>query len=341
MTSNIPKPAEAPTKPSVLLDSNLWRYLVDAHAGGTLVRQARQSGTDILVAPAVVYEALRLRDIPTRNAIIRLMTNSAFRRLMPEAYIESMEFLREVERLRPKWLRSKPALQFFDRLRLDWKKSSGGFWVRCKNSPEREAGYLHAIEGPMIEGAQAQARNARREMIEVVKWNRNPPMDKTMAAFQSSVSGWRGDPFEAWRMDGLTVLTHALREYGNPYRDWIAPFIELDYGLLDSAEWVEFWVYLADQRGLSLQWIRWASSFAQRFRRVSPGTPGDSQLFTYFPQCTAVISADKILLEILEEIRPYAPCRLPNGHLVPANGAGVAALFECLIQEKEAAAVST
>ena len=298
------------------------------------MRHARQGKTNILIAPAVVYEALRLKNGALRDAIVRLMTNSAFRRLMPEAYSESMELLRAIEWAHPEWLRPEPDLQFFNRLLNDWKKTTGGFWVRCKKAPEREAQYLETMEGAMIQGAQAQAINARREMIDA-NWKRNPSMDKTVVAFNSPIPGWRGDPFEAWRMDSLTVLTHSLKQTGNPYRDWIAPFVELDTGLLESAAWIEFWVYLADKRTMPRQWLRWACSFAQRFRRVTPGTPGDSQLCTYFLEADAVVTADKILLQILEEIRPYAPRNLPLGRLVPAGAPGVSSLLTYLAEAED------
>jgi hypothetical protein len=317
------------SRPRALLDSNVWRYVVDARLGGNLVRHARTGRFEVLIAPAVVYEALRLRDAALRTSLIRLMTNPNFRRLMPEAYSESMEFLREVQRVRPDWLRAEPDLQFFQRLKNDWRKSTGGFWVRTARSPQNEANLLAQREVPIIEGARAQAKDARREMMDT-EWKINRAMDKTMAAFKAPLPGWRGDEFQMWRADALTAKTYALARPGDAYRDWIAPFIELDDGLLDSAAWVEFWIYLADAGALSRQWMRWAYSFAQRFRKVTDGTPGDTQLSTYFLEADVVISADKILLEVLEEIRPYAPCPLPKGHLIPAGTAGVEVLFACL-----------
>ena len=244
-------------------------------------------------------------------------------------YSESMEILREVERIRPDWFRTHPDIPFFNQSRDDWRKILSGFWARCKVSPESEAWRLAPFESVLIPGARAQAQNARREMIDA-EWKRNPPMDKTFAAFESPMPGWRGEPFEAWRMDSWASLTHALGWQGNPYRDWIAPFVEVDDGLLRSSAWVEFWIHLADKTAMPRQWIRWAFSFAQRFRRVTPGTPGDSQLSTYFLETDVVISADKVFLEILDEIRPYAPCDLPVGRLVPGGSAGVSALFEYL-----------
>ena len=135
---------------------------------------------------------------------------------------------------------------------------------------------------------------------------------------------------EAWRWGRLTSLTYGLTQQGNPYRDWIAPFVELDDGLLASAVWVEFWLHLADKRAMPRQWMRWAHSFAQRFRKVTPGSPGETQLFTYFLDTDVVITADKALHNILEECRPYAPCRLPDGKLIPAGAPGVANLLRLL-----------
>src|ERR671919_1747118 len=177
-----------------------------------------------------------------------------------------------------------------------------------------------------IEGAKKQTQRARQEMI-AAGWKRNPPMDKTLMSFDHPVPAWSGEEVEAWRMDSLTGLTYGLSRRGNPYRDWIAPFVEIDDGLLRSEAWVEFWLHLADKSALPRQWMRWAHSFAQRFRKTTPGAPGDTQLSVYFLDTDVVITADKALLDILEECRPYAPCQLPDGKLVPAGARGVTTLF--------------
>lgn len=277
----------------------------------------------------MVYETLRLENASLRADLIRLMTNARFHRLMPEAYSESMEILREIERVRPMWLRKKPDLRFFNRLKNDWSRKTGGFWVRCSRSPDSEAQFLRSVEPEMIEGARAQAKVARKEMISA-DWKRNPPMDVTLAGFHNPISGRRSEMVEAWRMDSLVGLTYGLAREGNAYRDWMAPFVELDDGLLASDAWVEFWLHLIDKSAVPRQWLRWAHSFAQRFRTVTPGSPADTQLFTYLIETDVVITADKALLEILEECRPYAPCQLPDGKLVPAGAVGVATVFELL-----------
>jgi hypothetical protein len=331
MTTRIPedKTSTRSGKKRALLDTNIWRYVLDHGAQGSLLRLARAGSYTVQIAPGVLYETLRLKDVSLRASLVRLMTNARFRRLMPEAYSESMEILREIERVRPDWLRDTPDLRFFDRLKKDWSRTMGGFWVRCERSSESEARFVGQSEGDLMEGAKAQVQVARKEMIEM-GWKRNPPMDKTLASFNFPVPGWRGDMVEAWRIDSLVGMTYAMAHQGHAYRDWISPFVELDDGLLRSAAWGEFWLYAAEKNALPRQWLRWAHSFAQRFRKVTPGSPGDTQLATYFVETDVVVTADKALLDILEECRPYAPCKLPEGRLVPAGAAGVVELLRVL-----------
>jgi hypothetical protein len=332
MTTKIPEDkTRAPNgRRRALLDANIWRYVVDNGAQGSLLRLAIDGSYNVQIAPGVLYEALRLKDASLRASLVHLMTNSRFHRLMPEAYSESMEILREIERARPDWLREVPDLRFFNRLKKDWTRRQGGFWVRCARSPESEAGFITQLECGMMEHARKEAQLVRNGMIDA-GWKRNPPMDKMLSEPSNfRVPGWRGDMVETWRIDSFIGTTYGLAQERHAYRDWMAPFVELDGGLLRSAAWGQFWLYVADKRALPRQWMRWAHSFAQRFRKVTPGAPGDTQLSTYFVETDVVITADKALIEVLEECRPYAPCQLPYGKLLPAGASGVANLLRLL-----------
>jgi hypothetical protein len=250
---------------------------------------------------------------------------------MPEAYSESMEILREIERVRPAWLRGEPDLLAFNRFKKDWARKTGtkGFWARCERSPQMEAHYVTVLEEGSMEVARTEAHVSRKEMIEK-KWARIPPMDTMIAGFEAPLPGWRGDLVEAWRVPSFFQMTHALSSKDHAYRDWIRPFVELDNGLLRSRDWVEFWLYLTNKSAMPRQWLRWGHSFAQRFRKVTQGSPGDAQLFTYFTETDIVISADKALIDILEDCRPYAPCKLPEAKLLPAGAPGVNSLLRLL-----------
>lgn len=317
-------------RPRALLDTNVWRYIVDAAAGGRLAIAARDGAYQVQIAPAVVYETLRLQDASLRSTLTRLMTDRRFVRLMPEAFSESMEILREIERARPNWLRSTPDREFFRRLQADWHKKTSGFWVRCARAPHAEAERLaQGGDADMVQGGRAQAENARQEMRDA-GWKKNPSMDGTYASFKEQRAGWLGDQFEMWRMDSFVGLTYALSSPGNAYRDWIAPFVTIEDGLLSSAEWLTFWIYEAEKTRMPRQWMRWAHSFSQRFRKVTSGTPADTQLATYFFETDVVVSADKALLDTLEECRPYSPCTLPTGKLIPGGVQSVGPLLEFL-----------
>jgi hypothetical protein len=125
-----------------LLDTNIWRYVVDNGSQGALLSLARDGAYDVQIAPGVLYETLRLKNASLRAALVHLMVNPRFQRLMPEAYSESMEILREIERVRPHWLRDTPNLQFFNRLKKDWTRRTGGFGSDVQTPQIRRAGFL-------------------------------------------------------------------------------------------------------------------------------------------------------------------------------------------------------
>ena len=98
MTTKFPENTtrEPDGRKRALLDTNIWRYVVDNDSQGALLRLARDGSYNVQVAPGVLYETLRLKDNLLRATLVRLMTNSRFHRLMPEAFSESMEILREI-----------------------------------------------------------------------------------------------------------------------------------------------------------------------------------------------------------------------------------------------------
>jgi hypothetical protein len=62
----------------------------------------------------------------------------------------------------------------------------------------------------------------------------------------------------------------------------------------------------------------------------NPGLAGDTQLSTYFLETDILVTADKALIDILEECRPYAPCQLPEGKLVSGGAPEWRTSSKCL-----------
>src|SRR5688500_9649674 len=120
----------------VLFDSNLWRYLADYGERSDLESACAASGIEVVVAPALVFEARRLRDDATRKKILALLAHENWTRLLPEAYLEVEEIKAIVRRSRPEWIVAKPDLTEVGRLRDDWERREGGFWSRAQNDVE-------------------------------------------------------------------------------------------------------------------------------------------------------------------------------------------------------------
>ena len=117
----------------ILLDSNVWRYVANQNAGAALEECALRSYVQLVVAPALVFEARGLRDDPVRKEILKLLAQPAWTRLMPEAFLEAQEIKTAIRRLRPEWLIPNPDLTEVNALELDWRRNNGGFWSRAHN----------------------------------------------------------------------------------------------------------------------------------------------------------------------------------------------------------------
>lgn len=113
----------------ILLDSNAWRYLVDAGAIGVVRSPPSSSRHEIVIAPAVLHEAAHSADRLLRESLLSAMISRSWRRLMPESYSEAEEIKNEVRRLRPEWLRQPPDTVWFKRLRHDWRRARDGQWI--------------------------------------------------------------------------------------------------------------------------------------------------------------------------------------------------------------------
>lgn len=333
LSSRVTALRTSPRRPvaRVLLDTNVWRYIVDEQAVPALLAAVRTKSTEILIAPGVVYEGLRTRDADVRQRLAWAMTRRNWRRLMPEAFSEAQELLGEIRRLRPAWLRPSPNRTWSNRFRRDWSRLKGGFWDRVQFSPDDEARHIRDLGDEHLEAARVQAQE-RRDAFRQSSWKETDPLDKTFAEFIHPPRGWKGGSVEAWRAFGWSTTTMALATKGHPYLDWLSDEVDLAQIRADHAAWIHFWFIDADVKAMPRFWVRWAFEHIQQFRRVTDGTPGDAQIATYLLDADIVVSADRGLIQILERVRGSCPFRLAEGHLVEAGKPGVDALLQRLRQ---------
>jgi hypothetical protein len=321
------------SKKRILLDTNVWRYAVDEKLSGRLVTIARRGNVQIQIAPAVIYETLRLKDNDKRDEIVSVMTNRSFVRLMPEAYSESIEILREIAKVCPGVFRKAPHFAKFERQKNDWTRKLSGFWARCRSNPSSEAHFVVSLHENLFDAARAQAQLARKEMSETGMKVR-PSLGGMTALLQQETVGWNGEAVEAWRLESLNSINYHLGLGQGAYYDWLSPFIAIDQRFLRSREWVSFWLHGAKKENLPRQWLRWAHSWSQHFLKVTSGTPGDNQIFANFLDTDMIVSADKALIGILDTCRNDAPCVLPVGKKIAAGRDGVEDLIAYLYSKE-------
>ncbi len=310
----------------ILLDSNVWRYIIDAGALPDLQRAARKSQHVIVASPAVLFEAARTDDRKLRDRLLTAMTNPAWKRLMPEAYWEAEELKGEVRRLRPEWLRPSPELTLFRRVKHDWVRAKGGVWDRIG----QEAHLLQQHDAEMLDRAREQAYALREDARNLKATWESTPLSKTLCKLSVENPGWDGTPVEPWRIDAMNVFTVAINTEGHPSNDWLAGELDLQFMAFQSEQLTRFWLHEVDLLNMRRHWLRWAFEFLQRLRRVTDGTPVDAQLGTYLIDTDLFVSADKNLIWITSRCQSDAPFTVATPVKVPAGEGAADAVIRLL-----------
>ncbi len=313
---------------TILLDTNVWRAIADTNAEGQLVSALSRSGSQIAIAPAVVYETLRFENIALRNLILRIQTAPRWTRLMPEAFLECEEIRAEIGRVRPNWLSPNPDLSDYRRNVRDWtrrmrvgKQLSGlGFWNRVREHPDwmANATLTDRLERARLDSKSVQADSKRKRIGPLA-------LKDLMGRFANQPPG---SEVSAWRWPALAAFASHIQEDGNPYRDWLVPWFKIDPQDMAPSLWTDFWIQSCAENAVPRQWLRWAFSYHQTFTKWTDGTPVDEQLSSYLPDCDYVISADKRFVRTVNEIRSEAPFPMATALLIPGGPDGASVLVE-------------
>lgn len=309
----------------MMLDNNIWTYLVDANSIDDLRLEAWAQRVDIVMPPAIVIEALQARplnevDSDAKHRRIAAMTSAAWIRLMPEAYKEAIEVRDEVARLRPEWMNPTPRLRAWNHHKFDWQNE---WWNFVRQTPDEAA----RIHGELSDGRNAQARadtrRARSEAQQVGRTFEHIDFAQSALLYVAN-QGLEGDPFESWRGDAMNRWLAALRQKG-PDNDWLAPWLRIDE--ISPGAWAQFWSRDVERDRLPLNWLRWAFGHVQSTRATNAGTPVDNQIATYLPESDVFITADRAFAGCIAVVSPHSPVQLAEAVVVPANAGAVDATF--------------
>jgi hypothetical protein len=309
---------------SILPDSNIWRYIVDADAVETIRKAAQAANVNLVACPAVVYECLRVTDVDIRRRLAMALTRTAWLRPMPDAFMEAEQFRAELARLRPEWLVAIPKTRSWRAQRDDWCGFRGGFWWRVRNRTGRMARHIGVVGDGKLDRARDEATVAREEARNLGHTIQGLRLDTANAWYLCATPGWDGAPFEAWRGRSQLVWWRNLVMRGNrTMLDWLEPWFDLDRIRAEPDRWVTFWTRECAAEYLPREWLRWAMSEVQALRKVTPGTPVDNQISTYLVDYDVFVTADRAFAECVEAARPYSPIPLAITSTSPAGSAAV------------------
>ena len=317
----------------VLLDTNVWRYLLDSGKQDFLYKLSRQFGITIAISPAIVIETLRLSNPSLRKKIINLQTRNCWERLLPDAYLQSEDVKRQMIKFHPEWQLLKPNFSLYKKLRYDWIRTRGGFWTNAMNSTESVAARYNAQDANHLELVRESSRNVRssvlkdgRKIMQSSSLNDVKGYWKTVSGETSELEGWRVFAESTW----ITMLT--LND--SAFRQWLGCDINIDLLLNYYAEqFVNFWKSEVQAELVPREWLRFAVFALQSERKVTDGNPTDSAIAMHLVDVDAVISADKNFILMINTIQSEAPFRTARGYLVDAGLETLDQVFNLISQE--------
>ena len=314
----------------ILLDTNIWRYIIDAGLENKLFPISSRSNIKIIIAPAIVVETLRMSDVSTRRKIIEFQTRDCWDRLMPDAFLECEDVKREMLRFHPEWELKPKNINLFRKLRYDWVRAKGGFWEKVRKDTEKVAEQYMRQDSLSLNEVRGQLSDVRKSVFE----------KGTRMLNTTSLANWKGswrerdtgEPVEvdAWRVYAATIWSNML-SLENAFNEWLGCELDLvfllNYGAMD---FVKFWQIEANAENLPREWIRAVIYGMQSERKVTDGNPTDSAISIHAIDVDLIISADKNFIAMLNWIHNEAPFKTAQGILVRAGNSGVEELLHLL-----------
>lgn len=311
---------------TVVPDTNVWRYIVDADAVETVRKAASANSVAIVACPAVVYECLRVSDRELRRRLAKALSRTSWLRLMPEAYLEAEALRDEIVRLRPEWILKRPDLREWSRNKSDWQ---AGFWRRVREQPDSMAEIISSLGGKRLSLAREEAKAARQNARNLGYTRASLRLDTARAWYRMDVPGWDGEPFEAWRANGeQRWWSELVLRQSETSLDWLEPWLDLERMRKERESWISFWTREVSTEHMVREWIRWAMAEVQALHKVTNGTPVDNQITTYLVDCDIFVTSDRGFAQCIDLIRPHSPASLAQVSVSPAGSGAVDHLLE-------------
>ena len=297
----------------VLLDTNVWSRIADYGYGRRLATELKSSDARLVVAPAILTEASANPDVASRNAILRLIADSRWRRgrLPPEVSQTSAELVAAIRRYRPKWIRENGRDDTGQWMRL-WTRD---VYDEADRDPGRYAAAATRVnrlsDAPKaVEANQKFNRDGARESgllsaFPDIVFRALP--DQTLPkwwADRQSVPAWSTQSADCW-WNGLYERLAPPRR--SSFRDWTEHCLNLRAIRGDQQGFYSMWWDEVSPADMPRNWITWAVGFLQLGRSLSLSNAVDQQIATYLFDADIFVTGDSRFADVLEQVAPVAP----------------------------------
>ena len=252
----------------VLLDTNVWRYLVDSGRQSLLNSEAKKGGFQITICPAIVNETLRIGDAGLRRKVVELQTRRCWHRLMPDSYLEFEDMKSEMRRTHPEWILPSPDHSAFRKLSYNWSRATGGWWSYVRENVDLCASQLRPRDDLVIDEVRDQSRQMRDSVLQ----GKKPMVGNWLPSLEGS---WdvNGETlrFEGWRVYAYTTWKNMFSSDVTT-RQWMGCHIDIDHMLHETPnEFFDFWHHEATADAMPREWLRAAIFAMQADRKVTGG----------------------------------------------------------------------
>lgn len=309
----------------VLLDTNVWRYLVDSGRQSFLNSEAKRGGFQVTICPAIVNETLRISDATLRKKIVELQTRRCWHRLMPESYLALETMKLEMLRTHSDWPLSNPDERKFRKLAFNWARSTGGWWSYVRENVDICAAKMRPRDDLIINTVRDQSHQMRTSVRESKKSMVGDWLPSLRGAID--ING-ETTHFDGWRIYAFTTWANMLHGDATA-REWMGCHMDIDKMIYeDFSKFERFWLYEVSAEAVPREWLRAAIFAMQADRKVTDGNPLDATIGVHLVDVDLVISADRNFVAMIKRCHNEAPFVTANAFCISGGDAGIDQLFE-------------
>ena len=319
----------------ILLDTNIWRYLVDTGFENKLFQVTRRSNVQICVAPSIIIETLRMSDLRTRRKIIEVQTRECWSRLLPDSFLQCEDVKQEMMRTHPEWELKLKNINLYRKLRFDWVRTKGGFWEKVRSDSDAvEARYKRQDSAALTE-VREQLRDSRNAVRETGSVMVNTKSLRDWKGTKRNLMTGQTIEVDAWRIYAQVIWENMLSQE-TVLSQWLGCELDIKFILTyHHLDLLEFWETVVRLESVPREWIRASVYGMQSERKVTDGNPTDSAIATHAVDVDLIASADKNFVAMLNRIQDEAPFKTAHGVLIQAGSAGMDNLLQIVSSASE------